>query len=359
MARKASMTDFSRTHAPREEWLARAKVEEPLEAQLPIVDAHAHLWHHPSGFRYLVADLAQDIADCGHNVIATVFVECRTMYRANGPEHLRPVGEVEFAAGQGAMADSGVYTSSRIAAGIVGYADLTIGDKLPELLDAQLAAASGRLTGIRMGAKWDPDPLVAGMIGAAAPGLYLEPEFQRGLREVVRRGLVFEASIYHPQIADVTALARSVPEAQIVLVHTGSPVAHSSYRGREDEVRRNFVRDMTELARCPNVSVKLGGLLMTLGTFDFGQAERPATSEELAVLWRPYIEPCLTLFGPERCMVSSNFPRDKAGLTYSAVWNMFKRLTAGSSTDEKIEIFGGTAKRLYIATLPGGLSMEV
>ncbi|WP_108260121.1 amidohydrolase family protein [Mangrovicoccus ximenensis] len=200
---------------------------------------------------------------------------------------------------------------------------------------------------VRMRAKWDPDPVVKGAVSADAPGLYLEPAFQDGLRRLAARGLAFEASIYHPQIPDVAAAARAVPEAQIVLIHTGSPVGHASYRGREAEVLADWTRDMRDLARCPNVTVKLGGLLMTLAAYDFGQAERPIGSEALAELWRPYVERSIEIFGPDRCMVSSNFPVERAGITYGTNWNMFKRLTAGAGEGEKRQIYSGTAKRVY------------
>lgn len=340
-------TDFSRSQAPRAEWLAKALPEPALDPGLPIIDPHTHFWDRGAGNRYFVPDLARDIAESGHDVVATVYVECGSMYRARGPEHMRPVGEVEFALGQAAMADNGNYGTSRLAAGIVAFADLTLGDRLPELLDAETAAANGRLRGIRMRAKWDADPVVGGPAGVAGPGLYLEPAFQRGLRELARRGLIFEASIFHPQTPDVTALARAVPEAEIVLNHCGSPVGHSSYRGREAEIHEAWLGDTRELATCPNVTVKLGGLLMTLAAFDFGKAERPPTSEELAALWRPYLDPSLELFGAGRCMAGSNFPVEKAGVPYRTIWNMFKRITSGASGEEKAAIYGGTAARIY------------
>ena len=253
----------------------------------------------------------------------------------------------KFAQGQAAIAASGKYTHARIAAGIIGNADLTLGDRLPETLDALSDAANGRLRGVRGRAKWDADPVVKGAVSADAPGLYLDPEFQNGVRELGRRGLLFEASIYHPQISDVTALARAVPGAQIVMIHSGSPVGHSSYRGREAETHANWLRDMADFAALPNTAIKMGGLLMTLAAFDFGRAERPPTSAKLARLWRPYVEPCFEMFGPDRCMVSSNFPVDKAGVTFGTVWNMFKRITGGCSKSEKEAIFSGTARRIY------------
>lgn len=341
------VTDFSRTQPPRPEWLARAKPEEVFDPALSIVDAHMHLWHHPSGYRYFAEDYARDVRDSGHNLEASVFVECRSMYRTSGPEALRAVGETEFAMGQAAMADSGCFTNTRVAAGIVCFADLMSDDLLPEVLDAHTEAANGRLRGVRMRAKWDPDPKVKGAVSADAAGLYLHPELRAGVAECARRGLLFEASIYHPQIPDATALARAVPEAQIVMIHCGSPVGHSSYAGFGRDVHRDWLRDMTEFAALPNTSVKLGGLLMSLAAFDFMSEKRPATSKELARLWRPYIEPCFELFGPERCMVSSNFPVEKAGVTFGALWNMYKLLVSGASPDEKMQIFSGSARRIY------------
>jgi L-fuconolactonase len=347
MSDRATATDFSRTQAPREAWLRLAAPEEVMEPELPIVDTHMHFRHHATGYRYFVEEFARDIKESGHNVEASIYVECNSMYRADGPEHLRSVGETEFALGMAAIAASKKYTNADVAAGIVGNADLTLGAAVAEVLDAHIAAANGRFRGIRRRAKWDPDPVVKGAVSADGPRLYLEPRFQRGVREVAARDLVFEASIYHPQIPDVTAFARAVPEASIVMIHSGSPVGHGSYRGHEKEVHLNWVATMKELATCTNVTVKLGGILMTLASFDFGVAPKPPTSVELATLWRPYIEPCFEMFGPDRCMVESNFPVDKAGFSYGTVWNMYKQITAGCSAEAKHGIYSRTARRIY------------
>jgi predicted TIM-barrel fold metal-dependent hydrolase len=337
---------FASIHAPRQEWLARAEPEPVLEPDLPIIDTHLHLWDF-NRQRYFIEEYARDLAECGHRVDASVFVECFSMYRARGPEHLKYVGETEFAVGMAAMAASGKYTSSRVAAGIVGYADLTEGDRTREAIVAHIEAANGRFRGIRQRAKWDADPVVKGKFSADRPGLYLDPEFGKGIALLASHGLSFDASIYHPQIPDVAALARAHPDASIVLIHSGSPVGHSSYAGKEAENHATWLAGMKELARCPNASVKLGGILMNVANFDFTMADRPPTSKELADLWRPWIEPCIELFGADRCMVSSNFPVDKAGFGYGTVWNMFKHITAGCSPGEKSAIYRETAKRVY------------
>ena len=348
MIARLEPTDFGRTQAPREAWLALASPEPALEPELPIVDTHMHLWRHQTGYSYFAEDYGQELRACGHNVEASVYVECRSMYRADGPEHLKSVGETEFVANMAAAATNAGHTSSRIAAGIVGYADLLLGDRLQEALEAHIVAGGGRFRGVRQRAKWDPDPAVRGPVGADAPGQLLRPEIHRGLAKLANYDLVFEASVYHPQIPDVTAMARAAPEAvSIVLVHSGSPLGHGSYAGRESETRANWTISMRELAKCPNVSVKLGGILMSLANFDFGTALKPPTSSELAELWRPFIEPCFELFDAQRCMVASNFPVDKAGFGYATIWNMFKRLTSGCSPEEKRAIFSQTASRVY------------
>jgi L-fuconolactonase len=347
MESSPNSTVFGQTQPPNEEWLSLAVLEAPIDADLPIIDPHVHFWHHKSGYKYFVEEYARDAQASGHNIEATVFVECNAFYRSDGPEHLRSVGETEFAVGMAAMAASRKYTPVQAAAGIVAFADLTLGERTAEALEVHREAANGRLKGIRHRAKWDPDPAVRGPISADRAGLYLEPAFGEGIERLAALGLAFDASVFHPQIPDVAALARAHPDASIVLIHSGSPVGHSSYAGKEEETHAHWLASMRELASCPNVSVKMGGLLMCLGNFDFTAAEQPPTSEQLAALWRPYIEPCIELFGAQRCMVSSNFPVDKAGCTYGTLWNAFKRITSGCSADEKALIFSGTARRVY------------
>ncbi|RZL88925.1 MAG: amidohydrolase [Variovorax sp.] len=339
---------FSETQRPNEEWLARAAPEAALEPDLPIIDPHLHFWHHKSGYRYFVEEFARDAAESGHNIEGTVFVECNAMYRSSGPEHLKPVGETEFAVGMAAMADNGKYTQARAAAGIVAYADLTMDPGLlRETLEAHREAANGRLRGIRQRAKWDADPVIAGPVRAGKRELFLDADFRRGLAEVTKMGLSFDASIFHPQLPELVSLARAHPDANIVVIHTASPLGFGCYSGRGQQVQADWRAGMEELARCNNVTVKMGGLLMCLGNFDFSKADAPPTSAQLADLWRPYIEPCIEMFGPDRCMVSSNYPVEKAGVTYGATWNMFKRLTAGYSPDEKRKLFADTARRVY------------
>ena len=341
---------FSRSRAPDDAWLDRAAPELPIEPDLPIVDPHVHFWHR-GAHRYFVEEYARDVAASGQPIEATVFVECQSMYRQGGPEHLRAVGETEFAAGMAAIGESGRYGPTRVAAGIVAYVDLRLGARSREALDAHAAAAQGRLRGVRQRARWDPDPLVRGAVHADTPALYSQPEFRAGLALLQAHGLVFEASIFHPQIPALAELAVAHPAVSFVLIHTGSPVGWGAYAGREAETHAVWLAGMRQLARCDNVSLKLGGLLMSLGSFDFTREPTPPRSERLAALWRPWIEPALELFGARRCMASSNFPVDKAGFGYGTLWNMYKRLTAGCSRDEREQIFAGTASRVY--RLPG------
>jgi L-fuconolactonase len=347
MSKAQDTTVFGRTRAPDHAWLAKAAPEPALGPDLPIVDPHVHFWHHHSGYHYFVEEFAKDIAACGHHVEATVFLECGAMYRADGPDHLKWIGETEFAVGMAAIGASRKYTACRTAAGIVGYADLMLGDRTSETLEAHVAAANGRFRGVRQRAKWDADPVVRGAVSVDNPGLLLEPSFGEGLDLLTSMGLSFDASIYHPQIPELTELARAHPDANLILIHTGSPLGYGGYAGRDDEVHATWLAAMKDLATCPNVTIKLGGLLMCLGSFDFTTAPAPPTSEQLLALWQPYLEPCLELFGAARCMASSNFPVDKAGFGYGTVWNMYKRLVAGCSADEQAAILGGTAKRVY------------
>ena len=338
-----SPTRFGRITPPDPAWLARAPVEDVLDPGLPIIDAHHHLWQRPDQ-RYLLDGYLADLAT-GHATVASVFLQCHAMYRAHGPEALRPVGETEFVAGIAAMSKSGQYGPALVAAGIVGFADLGLGAAVEPVLEAQIRAGGGRFRGVRHSANWDEDPTIGN--GAATPGVYLREEVRQGVRRLAAMGLTLDAWVFHPQLAEVTALARAVPEAQLIMGHCGGPLGYGRYAGRGDEVFAAWKAGVTELARCPNVVMKLGGMMMRLAAFDYGTAAAPPDSAALAALWRPWIETCIETFGPDRCLFESNFPVEKMGIGWVALWNAFKRLAAGASADEKRALFAGTARRVY------------
>jgi len=338
-------TKFGKVYLPDPQWLAKAPQEPVLEPELAIVDTHHHLWDLP-GFPYLLPDFLADTGS-GHNIVATVFNECLAMYRARGPKEMQPVGEVEFCAGIAAMSDSGIYGPTRVNAGIVGFANLALGDHVAPVLEAQIAAGGGRFKGVRHAAAWDASPLVGNSHANPGPGLYLQPEFRAGLRRLSSYGLSLDAWVFHSQLADAVDLARSCPDANIVMCHMGGPLGYGPYAGKQAEVFEVWKAGMTDLSKCQNVSVKLGGVMMRLAAYDYGKKDRPPSSGELAKLWGPYVATCVELFGADRCMVESNFPVEKMGIGYSGLWNAFKRMLAGASETEKTAIFSRTASRVY------------
>ena len=329
---------------PREDWLA-LRQEDIIDPERPIVDPHHHLWDR-GGQRYLIDELAADIAS-GHNIIATVYVEARSMYRANGPEALRPAGEIEFANGAAAMSASGGYGPAAICAGIVGHANLLLGDAARPVLEAEIAAGQGRFRGIRHSSAWDADPNVAHMYASRPKGLLLDPTFRKGFSCLAPLGLSFDAWLFHPQIAELADLARAFPDTRIVLDYCGGPLGIGSYANRRAEIFPVWKASIAEIAKCPNVRVKLGGLAMRLLGYDFHERPQPPSSEEAAAAWRPYIETCIEAFGPERCMFESNFPPDKGQCSYQVIFNAFKRIAAQYSEAEKTALFSKTATDFY------------
>jgi len=319
--------------------------EEILEPGLPICDPHHHLWDFPNS-RYLLDELLADLRS-GHNVQSTVFVECTAFYRASGPEELRFVGETEFVNGVAAMAASGRYGNVLACEGIVSRADLTMGEKVGAVLDSHIRAGNGRFRGIRHAASWDASDQIRKSHTNPPPDLYAQPAFRLGMKELAKRNLSFEAWQYHPQLPGLIELARAVPEAKIVLNHVGGPVGLGPYAGRRDEIFQGWSRDIKELAKCPNVVVKLGGLGMQLCGFGFHKRDVLPGSQELADAWRPYLETCIAAFGPERGMLESNFPPDGASCSYQALWNAFKRVTKGASAQEKELLYRKTARTFY------------
>ena len=335
----------------RAKWLAQV-TEEILEPALPICDPHHHLWDHP-GRRYLLDELLADTGS-GHNVVATVFVECMSMYRAAGPAALRPVGETEFVNGVAAMSASGGFGPTRVAAGIVGFADLTRGEWAKPVLEAHVRT-SARFRGIRHAAGWDASDKVRNSHTNPPAGLLADPSFRRGFSELGRRGLSFDAWLYHPQLGELIDLARAFPQVPIVLDHFGGPLGIGPYEGKRAEIFTAWKGAFRELAGCPNVVAKLGGLVMPLNNFGFHRRDRPATSAELVEATRDWDLHAIDCFGPARCMLESNFPVDRASCSYAVLWNSFKKIAAGFSAADKAALFHDTAARFYgLAPAPPG-----
>jgi L-fuconolactonase len=343
-----------------------------IEPQLPIVDAHHHLYFLPEATlvamesqetgatrsllptfrrnaRYLFDEFMADLGS-GHNVRASVHVDAEAMYRASGPEAMKSVGEVEFINGIAAMAASGVFGEVKVCAGIVGGVDLRLGDTVEEVLAAHIQAGGGRYRGIRCGGitAYDEDPSVLGIVGSGGvPHLLLDPKFRAGFRWLHKLGLSFDAWLLEPQLPELIDLARTFPETQIILNHAGAPVGMGRYTGEREKRFPRWRENIRALSTCANVAVKLGGLGQAVGGFKSFMSTPPATSSQLADEWNPYIETCIEAFGAHRCMFESNFPVDSASCSYPVLWNTFKRLTAGASKDEKTALFSGTAIRAY------------
>jgi len=333
-------------HLPvRQDWLDRRR-EEAIEPDLPIVDPHHHLVERPETGRYLLPELLADL-ESGHNITSTVYLEWLSMYRAAGPAELRSVGEIEFANGVAAMAASGTYGKPRVCAGIVGYADLTLGAPVEKVLEAMIAAGGGRFRGIRFITATHPDQAAWGSLVNRPAGLLMDGRLREGFARLAPLGLSFDAWMYHTQLGELIDLARAFPDTQIVLDHVGGPIGLGRCAGKRDEVFAEWHARIRELAGCPNVHIKLGGLGMRMFGFTVHTGELPPSSEELAAAWRPYIETCITAFGSERAMFESNFPVDKGSCGYAALWNAFKHIATGCSLAEKAALFTGTATKFY------------
>jgi predicted TIM-barrel fold metal-dependent hydrolase len=337
-----------RNHADLTAWLAKRPREKALEPDLPIIDPHHHLWDAPQRQRelYFLPELLADAAG-GHNIISTVFLECQAMFRAHGPEAMKPLGEIEFVRGIAAQADSGQYGKTRVAEGIVGWADLMLGAKVREVLEAEIEAGGGRFRGTRYGTSWDEGPAGQHVSRAMTRHRLLDPKFREGFAELGKLGLTFDSWHFHPQLPDLVDLARKFPSQTIIVDHVGGVLGVGQYAGKNAEIMPVWKQSLKDLAACPNVNIKLGGLGMTSFGFGFEFRDTPPTSQDLADTWRPYIEPCIEAFGVNRCMFESNFPPDKQSCGYTELWNAFKIVTAKASAAEKTALYSGTAARVY------------
>jgi predicted TIM-barrel fold metal-dependent hydrolase len=324
----------------RFDWLAR-RHEEPVDPERVIVDPHHHLWDR-GGSRYGAEELHAD-AIAGHNVVETVFVECMSKYDRSAPTHLAPVGETRYVAAEAARADA--LGGPRIG-GIVGFADLMLGPAVEEVLVAHEEAGAGRFRGIRHATAIDDS--VGTSHTDPAPAMMLTPEFRAGLRALAARGHSFDAWLFHPQLPELVDLARAVPEATIVLDHLGAPLGVEAWAGRRDEVDETLRSSLQEVAACPNVVMKVGGVGMD---FYYGTGwttlDAPPSSDDVVARWGDLIRWTIDVFGPDRCMFESNFPVDRETLPYTVLWNAFQKIGVGYTADEQDELFAGTARRTY------------
>lgn len=326
----------------RDAWLAQV-VEETIEPERAIVDPHHHLWHFDSP--YLLADLWADTGS-GHTIEQTVFIDCAAEYRGDGPEALRPVGETEFVVRVAAEAAQGPAHAARIGA-IVSFADLMLGPEVEAVLEAHIEAGQGLFRGIRHAAAWDASDAIRNSHSDPPPELFAQARFREGFGRLKGLDMSFEAWHYHHQIPATTDLARAFPETTIILNHFGGPLGIGPYAGKRDEIFAQWKIDIAALAECPNVVAKLGGLAMPINGYGWHKRDRPATSDELVAAQRDWYLTCIEAFGPARCMFESNYPVDKASISYNVLWNAFKKLVADFPEAEKEAMFRATAMGAY------------
>jgi predicted TIM-barrel fold metal-dependent hydrolase len=328
------------------DWSALTQ-EPPLEPDLPICDAHHHFWDFRMEripyHRYLLDELAADL-NSGHNVRSTVFLEARSMYRPDGPQELRAVGEVEFVQGLAAASDTGLYGPAKAAAAIIGHASLSFGDDVNQVLDALQQASPQRFRGIRHSVGWDPHPELE---NRGTEHQMADPQFRAGAQALARRGLVYENTCYFPQLDELVDFANSVPDLTIISNHIGGLYRVGPYGNRDDEVIPAWREGIAKVAQCPNVVIKLGGVGQPRYGFDWHLRDVPIGSEELAESLAPLMNYCIEQFGPERSIFESNFPPDKVSYSYNVMYNAFKRMTSGYSASERAAMFHDNAARIY------------
>ena len=339
-----------------EEWLNLTR-EAPLQPALPICDPHHHLWDYPEVIpesqvpryvgedrHYLLQQLQEDVAG-GHNVIQTVFIECSSMYKKDGPPEMRCVGETEFVQVIAAQSASGQYGDTAVAAGIVGFADLTLGNAVAPVLEAHMRASPNRFRGIRYMSTWDPSSKIDSHVKSAR--VLSDPKFREGFACLHRYNLSFDSWLFHTQLLELVDLAKAFPDTPIILNHIGGPLNTGPYARKQAEVLQKWREGIAALSKCPNVVIKLGGLGMPFSGFGWNERLKPPGSSELAEAMAPYFNWCIEKFGADRCMFESNFPVDKISYSYTVLWNAFKIIAKDFSAKDRLALFHDTAVRVY------------
>lgn len=328
---------------PSAEWLASV-IEEIVEPDRPIIDTHHHLWKTASFWgTYVLEDLWAD-TDSGHNIEKTVFIDCHSSYREDGPDHLKPIGETEFVV---SLAEESARQEDKATiAGIIGHANMTLGEEVAEVLQAHEAAGKGLFRGIRHAGPHDPTGTLSNP-GSRRPGLYNQEDFRTGVRTLGSLGYSYDTWHFFHQNQEYLALARAVPETTMILDHFGTPLGVGAYAGKQDEIFEQWKTDVAEIAGCPNVFAKLGGMAMPDNGFGWDNNPSPPTSDDFVAAQKRYYLHMIECFGPERCMFESNFPVDKLSISYQVLWNGMKKIVMDFSEDEKHAMFYGTAAKVY------------
>jgi L-fuconolactonase len=325
--------------------------EDIIDPHRPIIDPHHHLWPNDWRKAYLLEDFWRDTGS-GHRIEKTVFVECRAHYLSDGPEHCQPLGETAFVAGVARASrdtQQGEGASAKaVIAGFVGHANLTLSNSvLRDLLQAHAEQSDGLFRGIRHAGARDPNPKALSIPGRAPDRLYGEPRFREGVALLGTLGLSYDTWHYHHQNRAYLELAQLTPGTQFILDHFGTPLGVGEYAGQREEIFRQWKVEIAEIAKCPNVVAKLGGLAMPDCGYGWDQRDRPASSDELVSAQQDYYHHAIECFGPMRCMFESNFPVDKRSLSYATYWNAMKKIATRYTEAEKHAMFYGTAARIY------------
>lgn len=328
---------------PSNEWLALV-TEDIVDPERPIIDTHHHLWKKASMWgTYELEDLWADTSS-GHNIEKTVFIDCHSSYREDGPNQLKPVGETDYVA---AVAQKSAENPDQATiAAIISHANMTLGETVAEVLQAHEEAGKGLFRGIRHAGPSDPTGTLSNP-GSRKPGLYLRDDFREGVKTLGDLGYSYDTWHFFHQNKEFLELAKAVPDTTMILDHFGTPLGVGVYAGKQDEIFQQWKKDIVAIAACPNVYAKLGGMAMPDNGFGWDSRDRPPTSDEFVVAQKKYYLHMIACFGPDRCMFESNFPVDKLSISYQILWNGMKKMVSGFSEDEKHAMFYGTAEKVY------------
>ncbi len=317
-------------------WL-NLNVEKAIDPELPICDSHHHL-RRLEEQRYLAADFLRD-ASGGHNIKQSVVIQSVVNLQKGPGGGMTPVEETEFVMRE----ISSIKFDIDVAAGFVGFADLTLGNAVAPILESHLAAGKNRFSGIRFIPPRDPGVTET----PNTKSVLSEPKFQEGLANLRKHNLTYELMLRPHMFTELAGLAKKFQDTPIIVDHIG----WTGDIGKDEKQRKENIecwkRRMSLLVPCNNVYIKLGGL--GIGMFGFGWNKRatPPGSTELAEAIVPYYLYCIEQFSVKRCMLESNFPVDKESYSYTNLWNALKRMTKGFSKAELGALFHDTAAQVY------------
>jgi len=301
-----------------------------MDARLPFVDAHVHLWdlsriHYP----WLAPPFSSDgpngsVAAIARNYLLDDYLADACGWDVRGIVHVDAGADASAALDETAWLQ-GLADAQAMPNAIVAFAALD--DPAVEPL-LERHAAHPNVRGIRHIVNWHQEPKRS----YSARDVTRDAAWGRGFGLLARYGLSFDLQCYPRQMPALAPLLARNPDVQVIVNHMGMPIPTDA------DGLADWRTGLVALAALPQVSIKISGM---------GFAYRPWSLTQV----EPLVLETIDIFGTDRCMFASDFPTDKLFGGFDQHLDAYALIVASFSDAERRALFGRNANRIYRLSL--------